>query len=393
MTVPPDLADQRPRGHDVVAYDRRARRFLFAAVLVQLIYLAWPIHALVEHMHGPSRVGPVAAALAFTVCVYVWSAWRAVFGADARPAWAAAAALFVLGMTLPFFYGPFVLGFQFYAAVLLGVTLPLVPGAVAVLVLAVATAAVGMAVPSSPFIAISLLTALVGAVFLAASRLLSTNRELLASRGEVERLATEGERLRLARDLHDAVKQQVFVAAMEIGAARTLLDGGQAAAEGHLAEADRAVRAAQRELGGVIEDMRRPALAGRTLAEALREHVAAWSRRHGIGADLRVLDGQTAAPEASDALFRAAQEALANAARHSGARAVRVTLAGDGAALTLSVSDDGRGFDPPDVPPGQGLAGMRERLAAVGGSVTVDSSPGAGTRVTCVCPSTSGGPR
>ena len=86
-------------------------------------------------------------------------------------------------------------------------------------------------------------------------------------------------------------------------------------------------------------------------------------------------------------LFRIAQEALANVARHSGATRVEVDLTYNAGAVTMRVADDGRGFEPAkDRADGFGLRSMSERLAKLGGSVEIESVPGEGTRVICVCP-------
>ena len=91
--------------------------------------------------------------------------------------------------------------------------------------------------------------------------------------------------------------------------------------------------------------------------------------------------------EVEQALFRIAQEALANVARHSGASHAEVDLIYTAGTITLSVADDGRGFDPSRNPGGGfGLQSMRERLVRLGGHVNVESAPGKGTRVECFCP-------
>src|SRR3712207_1624514 len=91
--------------------------------------------------------------------------------------------------------------------------------------------------------------------------------------------------------------------------------------------------------------------------------------------------------EVEQALFRVAQEALANVARHSGAGHAEVDLIYAADTVTLRVADDGRGFDPSRNPGGGfGLQSMRERLVRLGGHVNVESAPGRGTRVECLCP-------
>lgn len=201
---------------------------------------------------------------------------------------------------------------------------------------------------------------------------------LLQSRQE---LAIVEERQRLARDLHDAVKQQVFATAMQIGAARALLGRDPAAAAPRLAEAERLAGLAQQELNGLIRELRPAALTDQDLAPALQEFVQDWSRRTEISTRVRI-QGERAPPLAVEqALFRVAQEALANIARHSGARLVEVHLSWGGDVLTLSVVDDGHGFDLASARGnGLGLSSMRERVEALGGTLRVESTP-SGSRV------------
>jgi len=215
------------------------------------------------------------------------------------------------------------------------------------------------------------------------NRMAEEVRALLQAREDLAALEARG---RLARDLHDAVKQQVFATAMQVGAARKLLGHDQAAAEAHLAQADALVRGTQRELVALIHALRPPALDGRGLAAALRAHATTWTQQTGIALTVRVGDERTTDPAVEQSLLRVTQEALANVARHSGANAAEVGLAWGEANITLDIVDDGRGFTPGTTAPGFGLESMRARLAQVGGRVTLHSAPGRGTRVSCVCP-------
>ena len=207
---------------------------------------------------------------------------------------------------------------------------------------------------------------------------------LLQARGE---LATLEARNRFARDLHDSVKQQVFATSLQIAAARAMIQKDTDSAEGHLGQADELVRQAQKELNILIAEMRPAALEGKGLAAALREYVARWSEGAEIPADFHVRGEREAPLDVEQALFRVAQESLANVARHSGAGHAEVALTYTDTDLTLRVADDGRGFDPSRGSGGGfGLQSMRERLVKLGGRITVDSAPGRGTRVTAVCP-------
>ena len=124
-----------------------------------------------------------------------------------------------------------------------------------------------------------------------------------------------------------------------------------------------------------------------TMADLLGDYAAEWSRRSEIPAEVHVRGQREVPLEVEQALFRVAQEALANVARHSGAKSVEVDLVYDPDRLMLRVTDDGRGFDPKkNTGDGFGLQSMSERVATLGGYVDVESAPGKGTRVVCACP-------
>jgi NarL family two-component system sensor histidine kinase LiaS len=115
--------------------------------------------------------------------------------------------------------------------------------------------------------------------------------------------------------------------------------------------------------------------------------VESWSRRAEIPVEVHVRGEREVPLEVEQALFRVAQEALANVARHSGAGNAEVDLIYTPDSLTLRVADEGRGFDPAKYQgEGLGLQSMHERLAGLGGRVGVESMPGKGTIITCICP-------
>lgn len=209
---------------------------------------------------------------------------------------------------------------------------------------------------------------------------------LLQARSE---LATLEARNRFARELHDSVKQQVFATSLQIAAAKALLGRDPDGAECHLAQADELVHGAQKELNAMIQEMRPAALEGKGLATAVREYTESWSRGSEIPARVRVRGERETPLEVEQAVFRVFQEALSNAARHSGASAVEVELSWEGRGgelLHLSVRDDGSGFATSESPgDGFGLESMHERMARIGGRVEVESEPGGGTLVECRC--------
>lgn len=208
-------------------------------------------------------------------------------------------------------------------------------------------------------------------------------QNLLQTRQE---LAAIEERNRLARDLHDSVKQQVFATAMQVGAARAVLEKDPGAAASRLDEAERLAQQAQRELTALIRELRPAALDGEGLVGALREHLANWSRQNGIAYEFK-LQGERRLPlPVEQALFRVAQEALTNVARHSGASSVEILLSWEESQITLTISDNGRGFDVSSAQKkGIGLHSMQERVDALGGTLNIESSPD-GARVSAMIP-------
>ncbi len=201
-----------------------------------------------------------------------------------------------------------------------------------------------------------------------------------------QKLATLEERNRLARDLHDSVKQQIFAVAMQIGATKVLLKRDVNAAEVRLNEAQKLVNQAQQELTSLIRELRPVGLEGKGLVAALRELATQWTQQTDIVANLRAEGKQTLPLTLEEGLFRVAQEALANVARHSKATLVQIILTTTGETVTLSVADNGQGFDTArSEHPGIGLLSMQERMRTLGGDVEVESTPGKGTRITAHC--------
>jgi NarL family two-component system sensor histidine kinase LiaS len=208
-------------------------------------------------------------------------------------------------------------------------------------------------------------------------------RDLLDAR---QTLATLEERNRLARELHDSVKQQIFAVSMQLSTARALLGPAAGAVNGPLAEAERLVDQAKGELTMLVRQLRPAALENREIVAALRQQIGEWSKQTGIRADAQLEAQLPLSVELEEALFRITQESLSNVARHSGASAVRVRLDRQAEVVILTIADDGHGFDTAQVNGhGVGLPSMRERAQALGGQLTVESVAGQGTTVTASC--------
>jgi NarL family two-component system sensor histidine kinase LiaS len=218
------------------------------------------------------------------------------------------------------------------------------------------------------------------------NRMAEQIQTLLASR---QALAVVEERNRLARDLHDTVKQHVFANALLVRAALKQLDRDPVTATRHLRQAEQLAEQTQQELIALIQALRPAALADKGLVVLLDEYTREWAQRTGIRVDLRA-QGERATPlDMEEALYRVAQEAVTNIARHSGAAHVEIQLVWEGDELRMTVRDDGGGFIIEEAEgKGLGLASMRERVEALGGALNVSSSP-SGTYVEAWAPLTS----
>ncbi|MCB0018788.1 MAG: HAMP domain-containing protein [Anaerolineales bacterium] len=216
------------------------------------------------------------------------------------------------------------------------------------------------------------------------NRMAQELQTLLQTRQE---LAMLEERNRLARDLHDSVKQQVFATAMQTGAARALLENNPVQAKTHLQEAEQLAQLAQQELTELIQELRPAALDGMGLVRALRNLADSWTRQQNIPTQVRVQGDRPLPLHIEQALYRVTQEALMNAAKHSRAGALDIHVAMSSDDVTLTIQDNGQGFDVAQVSgTGLGLYSMHERLAALGGSLQIESRPGAGTTIVAHCP-------
>ena len=201
----------------------------------------------------------------------------------------------------------------------------------------------------------------------------------------------EAERLRTAQDVHDRPVQDLHALRMRLVLLSRSADDGLRDA---LSEAAAEAQGVVDELRRVAEDLRPPALGPFGLAAALRTHAERFADRHpGVDVALDLDDDDQRLPGSVRlALFRIAQEAMTNAAKHAQAGRVSVRLHLDGDGASLEVADDGSGYavpadlSAPSAPGHYGLVGMAERAEAAGATLDVTSQPGAGTRVRAAVP-------
>ena len=213
---------------------------------------------------------------------------------------------------------------------------------------------------------------------------------------EAERLrhsmrASEAERARWARELHDETLQ-------ELGALKVLLDSAQQTddpgrIQAAIGQGLGQIELSIRNLQALITELRPAALDQIGLAVALEGLLKRVESSSGIeiDADIRLAFEQGEATsrlheDVEGTLYRVAQESLTNAMKHSSAGRVTLRVTERGESVTLRVEDDGTGFDQAEISGGFGLVGMHDRASLVGGSVTVESEPGAGTTVRAEVP-------
>ncbi|GGA86445.1 two-component sensor histidine kinase [Arenimonas soli] len=202
------------------------------------------------------------------------------------------------------------------------------------------------------------------------------NSELRLTQQEVARLAAMAERERIGRDLHDLLGHTLSLVAIKSELAGRLVDRSPLEAKAQMAEVESVARKALAQVREAVAGIR---------ATGLEAELAA-ARLALLSAEVR-LDQRIApvalSPEAESVLALGLREAVTNILRHAQAQRVDVELSADAGGVQLLISDDGRGGT---IEPNTGLAGMRERLVALGGGLQYDSTPGSGTRLVLSLP-------
>ena len=199
---------------------------------------------------------------------------------------------------------------------------------------------------------------------------------------QAQQLAVMKERNRLARDLHDSVTQALYgVTLYSEAASRQLASGDLDLVADHLVEIRATAQESLREMRLLIFELRLPALRSEGLAAALQARLDSVESRVGLDTTFRVDGDAKLPPDVEEGLYRIAQEALNNALKHAHASSVSVVLHHNDRVVSLSIQDDGIGFDPSEARAqgGFGLTGMEERVTRLGGELTISSSPGEGT--------------
>ncbi|MCX5195283.1 sensor histidine kinase [Streptomyces sp. NBC_00249] len=228
---------------------------------------------------------------------------------------------------------------------------------------------------------------------LALSELVRVRREQWSrertERAAAERRRADEERLRIARELHDVLAHSIAVINVQAGVGLALLDSDPEQARTALTTIKAASKEALGEVRQVLDTLRAPGAAPRAPAPGLDRlpELVEQAAAAGLGVHIDT-EGQarTLPPGADLAAFRILQEALTNVVRHSGSRTARVRLAWQPHSLELRVDDDGPATGSPAGGSGNGLAGMRERAGALGGTIEAGPRPDGGFRVVARLP-------
>jgi signal transduction histidine kinase len=192
------------------------------------------------------------------------------------------------------------------------------------------------------------------------------------------------ERNRLARELHDSVAQALFSISLFIDAARMALHTNKPeVVDEHLQELTQLAREAMADMRLMIFELRPPDLEKVGLAGFLQKRIESVEARSGFQASFEA-EGEIHLPLEQEAeLYRIAQEALNNIAKHAQASRVLVRLTREGNCVRMSIEDDGVGFDPSKIEQkgGHGFTNMQERAAMIGASFTFETGPGQGMKI------------
>lgn len=205
--------------------------------------------------------------------------------------------------------------------------------------------------------------------------------------------AQEEERRRIAGELHDDVTQRLATLGIELGLLKqTSMGARDLDLHGELSRLQTQILQLSEDIRRLSHSLHPSILEHSDLAASLEMHCREFTGQHGITAGFTARDVPHDIPRpVALALYRIVQESLRNVARHSGATAASVVLTGEGGTrLSLYVIDNGKGFDveKSKISPGLGLVSIEERARHIGASVTIDSMPDAGTRLTVHVPST-----
>jgi len=339
--------------------------------LVYLIFVFLPLVWVREDL--PLAVGVTLLALAVFLPIY----WKS-FLFDGRKGLVAGLAMAATGFALtPWNPGGNTLLVYAFASLGFSQRWRVAVGVAAALLAAYGAWLWALSMPMPFIVAPGLIGSAVLAGAILGKREMQRNERLRLTQAEVDRLARVAERERIARDLHDLLGHTLSVIALKSELARKLAERDGSTAATHIGEVEQVARDALKQVREAVTGMRSAELAN----ELVNARLAAVGAGLGFDAQVDPLPPLDAAQE--NALAMGLREAITNVLRHARAGQVQVRLSRQGRAVQLDVQDDGAGIVGT---PGNGLAGMRERVDALGGQLSLDSAAGAGTRLRLLLP-------
>ena len=381
-----------------------------SVLLLRLLWLLWlpllypvtgflrtyPLVSLLRGHPTPLRLGLTLAGVALFVGVYVWATWYNTLSpvpAAARvpglPSWLPLAVLTALGVAQTLANGKDWLTLFIFVSASVGARLPVRQSAGAVVALALVTLAVGwIAHAGVSLVAPTLvLVVFVGVIGVSLVQVVATNRALRAARAEIARLAVNEERLRFARDLHDLLGHNLSHIALKSEVAEALVPTAPDHAIAAMREVGGVARTALQEVRATVSGYRQPTLAGELRGAG--EILAAAGIAYRCEGENVVLP-----PAAEAALAWTVREGVTNLIRHSRATHCTVRVSQTERCASVEIVNDGReAADTASASSasahgvgGNGLAGIRERIAAVGGRSEAGPVSGGGFRLSVTLP-------
>jgi two-component system, NarL family, sensor histidine kinase DesK len=344
--------------------------------LLGLVFLIYPIRAVLTSDPTPARILLALGGAALFTAVFLWLLWlheplpSAAGVSEVRKRRAAIAFLAVLAVALNLTLGSEWRVLFFHLNVAAGIMLLTTDAYVAIVALAAITLALGA---TSGMAWLVLPTVAIGLWATAFVRQVATVAELRAAREELARLAVSEERLRFARDLHDLLGHSLSLIALKSELAGRLLPSAPEKAATEVEDIEDVARQALREVREAVAGYRQP-----TLDEEL---AGAAEMLEAAGITCRIENEAGQLPGTTDAVLAwVVREGTTNVIRHSRAKNCRIILAREGEEIHAEITDDGRGESNGEAT-GSGLSGLAERVATLAGDVEADSLPDGGFRL------------
>ena len=360
---------------------RRAARI---AGLLWLFYLAYPIGDIYRGtLATPQRIAG-ASGLTIFIVVYIYAYFRRFYRQSSPiESWTPVIVLATIVVGFTFFVSASWLGLMIYVVTAAGCSLSQQTVIPTTITFAACTAILGTLTGSSfsDIAPLAFEVLLVGMTMLFLRRLIATNAELRLAREEKARLAVAEERLRFARDLHDLLGHSLSLIALKSELAGRLVEVSPERAQAEIHDIELVTREALREVRDAVSGYRQPDLNA--------ELAGAQAALEAAGIECRV-DNRLTAPAASveAALGWAVRESVTNIIRHSNASHCRIELRQSPDFVRLTVKDDGTATPEPrrGERAGTGIAGLTERIGALGGAVVTERQPGGGFRLSVEIP-------